>query len=267
MNPSPSWLSRLCLSLTAGAALLVAGCDGSGKATTDAGAGGSTGSTGAFPSGVVLGPLDSHCNGRDGGQNVQEIGVCLVDDPSAVPANKATCGLSFSQDAGTATGGDGGRDAGAAAGGHAGDGGRDARGGADADVGSADSSDYGPTLYGSAANDDDCKYFISWVATPIQQNTDTYFTVTAIRLADGKPASCAGIRPDISLSLTHGVPAPRDPAVEVAPGVYKVGPIRFDTAGNTPGHYWTVRFHLYEECSDSREDSPHGHVAFYVKVP
>ena len=49
--------------------------------------------------------------------------------------------------------------------------------------------------------------------------------------------------------------------------MYKVGPIRFDAAGNAPGHYWTVRFHLYEECNDSPEDSPHGHAAFYVSVP
>jgi len=69
------------------------------------------------------------------------------------------------------------------------------------------------------------------------------------------------MRPDISLTLTHGAPAPKDPAPEIAPGVYKVGPIRFDAAGK-----WTVRFHLYEECNDSREDSPHGHAAFYVSV-
>jgi hypothetical protein len=244
----PLWLpmARTCVALCASATLLTTGCDGSGKAGSD---GGGTGATGDSPVGVVLGPLDSHCNAGDAGQHVQQIGVCQVDDFSATLPNPSTCSVSFSKDGGPATANT--------------DGGHDADAGADP----TNTGDYGPTMYGSAADDDDCKYYISWVSTPIKENTDTYFTVTAIRLADGKPATCAGLRPDISLSLTHGAPAPRDPAAEIAPGVYQVGPIRFDAPGNTPGHYWTVRFHLYEECNDSREDSPHGHAAFYVSVP
>jgi hypothetical protein len=226
------------------AAGLVAGCDGSGKATTDAAPNNTTGS-GYTPTGVVLGPLDTRCVDHDGGLTVQDIGTCVVLEKSDIPPDSSGCGVSFTTDAGAS---------------HA-----DTDAGADA--GASSTSEYGPTQYGSAAYDDDCKYYVSWVATPIQQGVDTYFTVTALRLADGKPASCAGIRPDISLSLTHGVPAPKDPATEIAPGVYKVGPIRFDATGNSPGHYWTVRFHLYEECNDTREDSPHGHVAFYVSVP
>ncbi|HSS38144.1 MAG TPA: hypothetical protein VLT58_05190 [Polyangia bacterium] len=247
MKPLPMRMVRTLMVVALGASgtLLTAGCDGSGKAAgTDGG-----GATGDSPVGVVLGPLDSHCNAGDGGQHLQDIGVCQVDDPASVPANKSTCGVSFSNDAGvTTTGAD------------------DAGAGSDAGADST-SGDYRPTVYGSAAYDDDCKYYVSWVATPIKENADTYFTVTAIRAADGKPASCAGIRPDISLSLAHGVAAPKNPAPEIAPGVYKVGPIRFDAPGNTPGHYWTVRFHLYEECNDSPEDSPHGHAAFYVSVP
>jgi hypothetical protein len=46
------------------------------------------------------------------------------------------------------------------------------------------------------------------------------------------------------------------------PGTYSVGPVRFDQAGR-----WFVRFHFYETCSDAPEDSPHGHVAFWVDVP
>ena len=76
------------------------------------------------------------------------------------------------------------------------------------------------------------------------------------------PVSCAGVRPDVSLSISHGAPAPRNPSTEIAPGVYQVGPIKFDAPGT-----WTVRFHFFEECSDAREDSPHGHAAFYVNVP
>jgi hypothetical protein len=232
---TPRTIWRLLPASMLAAACLVAGCDGSGKATPDASA--PVGPTGYSPSGVVLGPLDDHCTDHDGGQHIQEIGACQVLTKSDIP-DAGACGVSFTTDAGTPPAA------------------------TDVDAGAAASSEYGPTMYGSSADDDDCKYFISWVATPIQQNVDTYFQVTAIRLADGKPASCAGIRPDVSLTLTHGAPAPKNPAAEIAPGVYQVGPIRFDAAGK-----WTVRFHLYEECNDTPEDSPHGHAAFYVAVP
>lgn len=249
------------LTLAAGATLLVVGCDGSGKAASDGGSGGATGDS---PYGVVLGPLDSHCNAGDGGQRLQQIGVCRVDDPALEPTNKAMCAVSFSSDAGATTAG---VDASAKDAGTGKDAGASKDAGTDTGADLTGSGDYGPTRYGSAAYDDDCKYYISWVATPIKENADTYFTVTAIRAADGKPATCAGIRPDVSLSLTQGATPPKAPAAEIAPGVYKVGPIRFNAPGNTPGHYWTVRFHLYEECGDEREDSPHGHAAFYVRVP
>ncbi len=209
-------------------ALAAAACSGTAAAPTAAP------STGAdSPSGVVIGPLDSHCNASDGGLTIQTIGVCEVIDPTTVPANAASCNVSFNTDGGAGTD--------------------------DSDGGVA-TSDYGPTMYGSAGDDDDCKYFVSWTATPITENADTFFTVTALRLADMTPASCAGVRPDVSLSISHGVPAPPNPSTEIAPGVYKVGPIKFDAAGT-----WTVRFHFFEECSDNQEDSPHGHAAFYVQ--
>ncbi|HLK92006.1 MAG TPA: hypothetical protein VKZ18_19095 [Polyangia bacterium] len=215
-------------------ALVVAALTGAGCSSSNSGSGGSD-----TPAGVVIGPLDSHCNtATDGGLAVQSIGVCEVLDPTLVPSSTASCDVTF--DTG---GGSGGTDAGATDGGTA-------------------SSDYGPTMYGSAGNDDDCKYFISWTATPIKENADTTFTVTALRLADMKPATCAGVRPDVSLSLTHGVAAPKNPSTETSPGIYQVGPIKFDAPG-----IWTVRFHLYEECDDGQADSPHGHAAFYVQVP
>jgi len=36
----------------------------------------------------------------------------------------------------------------------------------------------------------------------------------------------------------------------------------FDKSGR-----WVVRFHFFESCSDVPDDSPHGHVAFYIDVP
>ncbi len=215
--------------------LAVATVAGAGCSSSNSGTGGAD-----TPAGVVIGPLDSHCNtAADGGLTVQSIGVCQVLDQSLLPSSTASCDVTF--DTNGASGG--GTDAGS-------------------DDGGTASSDYGPTMYGSAGNDDDCKYFISWTATPVKQSTDTTFTVTALRLADMKPATCAGIRPDVSLSLTHGVAAPKNPSTETSPGIYQVGPIKFDQPG-----IWTVRFHLYEECDDGQADSPHGHAAFYVQVP
>jgi hypothetical protein len=209
-------------------ALAGAACNGTAAAPDGGGGGASTGAD--SPAGLVIGPLDSHCTASDGGLTIQTIGACEVDDPTTVPANTASCNVTFNN----STVGDGG----------------------------VPVSDYGTTMYGSAGDDDDCKYYISWTATPITENANTVFTVTALRLADMTPATCAGIRPDVSLSISHGVPAPANPSTEIAPGIYRVGPIKFDAKG-----IWTVRFHLFEECSDAPEDSPHGHAAFYVNVP
>ncbi len=220
-----------------GTTVLAVGCSSSSSSNN--------GVTSDTPAGVVLGPLDNHCTSPDGGLMVQTVGVCAVIDPGAVPSNTSTCAPVTFDTSGATSAAD--------------------TSGDTSDAGASDAaatSDYGPTMYGSAGNDDDCKYYVSWVSTPIQENADTYFTVTALRLSDMQPVRCAGIRPDTSLSLTHGVPAPSQPATEISPGVYKVGPIRFDAPG-----IWTERFHLFEECSDDPDDSPHGHAAFYVNVP
>jgi hypothetical protein len=47
----------------------------------------------------------------------------------------------------------------------------------------AASSDYGPTHDGTVADDDDCKYHVSWSSTPIKENTNVTFTVDASVLA------------------------------------------------------------------------------------
>ena len=233
----PSPLSFIVASAVFGVALFNLGCSSSKS---------STGATG--PSGELIGPPDSHCAAPDGTLMIQTIGVCEVDNPKRVPSNQSTCGVTFSEDAGT----------GAAT----------APDASTSDDAGAPTNGYGLTMYGSAGNDDDCKYYLSWIATPIQEKADTFFTVTALRLQDMQPATCAGISADLSLDpiddaafSTHGVPAPPNPAPEIMPGVYQVGPIRFDKAGT-----WTVRFHLFEECTDT-PDSPHGHAAFFVKVP
>jgi hypothetical protein len=129
--------------------------------------------------------------------------------------------------------------------------------------------DYGPTMDNSAGDDDDCKYHVSWTSTPIGENRDVTFTVTATTLADGKPAgSSTGVGADANpiieayLTDTHPAPNTDQAATETTPGTYTIGPVRFDAPGK-----WTVRFHFYEVCSDIAGDSPHGHAAFFVLVP
>jgi hypothetical protein len=133
-------------------------------------------------------------------------------------------------------------------------------GGGASDAG-APTSDYGDTLFNAEGDDDDCKYHVSWTSTPVRENTGVTFTVTVTKLADNTPATGAKTRAEIFLTDTH--PAAPPPAPTDSPaGTYKVGPIKFDAPGD-----WTVRFHFYENCDDAPGDSPHGHAAFFVRVP
>ena len=134
---------------------------------------------------------------------------------------------------------------------------------AGADDGGVKMSDYGDTLFGSAGEDDDCKYHVSWTSTPVLQGTDVYFTVTTTyRMTRADPTvQMAGTRAEVFLSETHPAPNTAQTVTETMHGTYRVGPIRFDAAGR-----WTVRFHFFEDCDDSPE-SPHGHAAFFVNVP
>ena len=126
----------------------------------------------------------------------------------------------------------------------------------------AGSPDYGPTQYNSSGDDDDCKYQVSFTSTPIRQNQNVTFTVTAKTLTDLQPATGANILAEVYLNDTHPAPNSGQETTEKSGGIYDVGPIKFDAAGR-----WTVRFHLHEDCQDSTDDSPHGHIAFYIDVP
>lgn len=121
---------------------------------------------------------------------------------------------------------------------------------------------YGDTRYNQESDDDDCKYHVKWTSTPVYRNKNVTFTVEATRRVDDQPLTGAYPRAEVYLDTTH--PAPNSPQKpkEIAAGKYTVGPILFDKPGR-----WTVRFHFYEDCVDLTEDSPHGHVAFYVDVP
>ncbi len=145
-------------------------------------------------------------------------------------------------------------------------------GGADAGTSACE---WGPTQFGQAGDDDDCKYHVAWTSSPLcEGTTGVTFTVTVTNKADGKPVTGIpmGIISEVFIPTdpaaacddksTH--PAPSAPTlVETAAGsgVY-AGNIAFDAKGD-----WTVRFHIHEECADLLEDSPHGHVAFRVTLP
>jgi hypothetical protein len=128
--------------------------------------------------------------------------------------------------------------------------------------GDAGAADYGATMFNAEGDDDDCKYHVKWSSTAIYENTNVTFTVVATYKGDGGVVTGANIDPEVFLGTTH--PAPNEPtkAVENPPGTYSVGPIQFDEAGQ-----WTVRWHLFETCDDTVDDSPHGHAAFFVDVP
>jgi len=126
----------------------------------------------------------------------------------------------------------------------------------------AGAPDYGPTNYNAEADDDDCKYHVSFTQTPVQENANVTFTVTAVYLTNGQPATGANTLTEVYLNDTHPAPNSGTATTETSPGVYSIGPIVFDEPGQ-----WTVRFHLHENCQDATDDSPHGHAAFFISVP
>jgi len=124
-----------------------------------------------------------------------------------------------------------------------------------------------PVLYNAEGDDDDCKYHVTFSSTPVRRNENVTFDVTATTLAAPATAATGAdiqIESYVSDNQFHVLPNSGSTTVETpaASGKYQIGPVKFDTAGR-----WVVRFHLYEDCSDLSEDSPHGHVAFYVEVP
>jgi hypothetical protein len=135
----------------------------------------------------------------------------------------------------------------------------------DADAGAPE---FGATLNGAEGDDDDCKYHVKWTASCITENTDFTVTVTITNKVDGKPVVTAAGNLDYELYLEANGDAHLAPNTNAkykttsTPGVYTLGPLRVDQAGK-----WTLRYHIRWECVDVTEDSPHGHVAFFVKVP
>jgi hypothetical protein len=122
-----------------------------------------------------------------------------------------------------------------------------------------------PILTGREADDDDCKYHVRFENTCVAVNQPVTFTLSLTRKFDGMPgAGTMPAYPEVYLAddLTHISPSLNITASEGPAGTYEIGPIVFDRSGR-----WVIRFHYFEDCSDLPEDSPHGHVAFYIDVP
>jgi len=216
---------------------VAASCSNSNP-SNDAGADGSVNdgaATCSSPGQTTPGPADTHCQGVP-----------------AQPTNAADCHPDAGpvDDAGTGDAGD--------------------------DGGTTDTCDYGDTMFGQEGDDDDCKYHVKWTSTPICEGSGgVTFTVKATKLTDNSPvANIPGgivIEPFIPTvadaacddQSTHPGPNTGAKLVEspAGSGTY-VGQVVFDAPGN-----WTLRFHLFEDCEDSFDDSPHGHAAFHITVP
>lgn len=119
-----------------------------------------------------------------------------------------------------------------------------------------------PVHFNAESDDDDCKYHVSFTATPVRLNQDVTFKVTVTDLAGAK-GPVTGADPHVEGTLNNAVPiANTNPkTTESPPGTYTIGPVKFPQAGR-----WVITYHLFESCMDL-EDSPHGHASFYIDVP
>lgn len=145
-----------------------------------------------------------------------------------------------------------------------------------------DACDYGATMFGTEADDDDCKYHLLWTSTPLCEG-NVSFTVAVTDKSTGAPLTTSHVAPGDSenqllveaylptqpipacdtMDSTHPSPTMLPYLTETAAssGVY-TGVVAFDTPGE-----WTVRFHIQEQCDDVCDDSPHGHAAFHLNIP
>lgn len=196
--------------------------------------------------GPVAGPEDAHCTDGAGEAIVQPVGQCLHGELGAGGAG--------------ADGAHGHGGAGDADHEHAG------AGGADADhEHAAGSEEPYEVRYNDQAADDDCKYDASFSTSCLELDKPVTLTFTLRQRATGELGKGAKPNsPEIYLASNpqHISPSLGITATEGPSGQYAIKGVVFDTPGR-----WVVRFHYFEECSDLPEDSPHGHVAFYLDVP
>lgn len=115
---------------------------------------------------------------------------------------------------------------------------------------------------GNEGDDDDCKYHVRFSNTCVSLNTPVTFTVTLTSLTDGSFVPGASTRIEGILNDTIPIGNPAPVTTETSPGMYQITGVKFPAAGT-----WLVRFHFFESCDDTEEDSKHGHAAFNIVVP
>jgi hypothetical protein len=131
--------------------------------------------------------------------------------------------------------------------------------GGDSDAGPEEPA---PTNVGHEADDDDCKYHVSFTNDCVQNGgAGTTFTVSLTSLT-GTKAAVPGGKPYIESFIDNHPAVGGLDSTEPTPGTYKISPVMFDRSGK-----WTVRFHFFANCSDEPMDSPHAHAAFFIDVP
>jgi hypothetical protein len=201
----------------------------------------------ASSGGPVAGPASTHCVADDGSPIVQTIGACLSGAEAAEEEHEHE--------------GDAGEEHE-----HEGDAGEEHE--HEGDAGEEHEHDEGEEHepnFGNAADDDDCKYRVSFTNSCVGVNQPVTFTLSLTRKFDNQPGSGTNPAfPEVFLESdpTHISPSNDITATEGPDGTYAIGPIVFDVPGR-----WVIRYHYFETCSDVAEDSPHGHAAFYIDVP
>jgi len=126
-----------------------------------------------------------------------------------------------------------------------------------------DPAEENPIHYNAESDDDDCKYHVSFTASPIRLNQNVTFKVTVTALAGAMgpvtkaAASLAGTL-DNSVAIANTDPK----TTESPPGTYTITPVKFPRAGR-----WVITYHLFEDDCVDVPDSPHGHASFYIDVP
>jgi hypothetical protein len=199
----------------------------------------------AIANGVVVGASDTHCAGRPLG--VSDPTICMVVGANPGAGDTSAGGASAGGASGTA---------------------------GSADCNMSHDSGYGDNLYNSSGDDDDCKYHVTWSATPIQKNQPFTLTITATNKTTGAPLetiaaqdpgkpALSRIEPFMPCEPSHLAPTSdyEAPVTQIGPGKFTVGPVVFDESGR-----WVIRYHFYEECFNN-VTTPHAHIAFFVEVP
>jgi hypothetical protein len=132
----------------------------------------------------------------------------------------------------------------------------DAGGGAD---------QYPPAHSGTTADDDDCKYDVSYgiehamdscmARGPAVLHVSLKSRITGMGITGAEPSV------EVFLDPTHPLPSsPKQVVTDDGGGDYTIKNVPFDAEGA-----WTVRFHFFEKCLESAK-TKHGHVAFTVIV-